>query len=147
MEHKWGLLVGIYRTIIEFFNNGKTFLESSKIQRQGRTPPNSSLGTLLCTHRRLSRLLRRLCRYLFSQLDSTYMNDIWSFNTITMEWNEIQTTGDIPSHRSNCTMHYDSDNDRLIVFGGGGANKLRYDTINLLNWKNKEWTEYSPKPN
>ncbi len=32
VEHKWGLLVGIYRTIIEFFNNGKTFLESSKIQ-------------------------------------------------------------------------------------------------------------------
>lgn len=21
--------------------------------------------------------------------DSTYMNDIWSFNTITMEWNEV----------------------------------------------------------
>jgi hypothetical protein len=26
-------------------------------------------------------------------LDSTYMNDVWSFNTLTMDWNEIETTG------------------------------------------------------
>ena len=40
--------------------------------------------------------------------ESIYMNDVWSFNTTTMEWTEIKTTGDIPSQRSNCTMSYDS---------------------------------------
>jgi hypothetical protein len=73
------------------------------------------------------------------------MNDLWTFNTITMEWNEVQTTGDVPSLRSNCTMHYDKDNDRLILFGGGGPNKQRFNTISLLDWKTKEWMEISPK--
>lgn len=34
-------------------------------------------------------------------------------------------------------MHYDKDNDRLILFGGGGANKQRFNSISLLNWKTK----------
>ncbi len=75
------------------------------------------------------------------------MNDIWSFNTITMEWTEIETTGDIPSNRSNCSMHYDKENDQLVVFGGGGANKQRFNSINLLSWKTKEWIEVAPKAN
>ena len=75
------------------------------------------------------------------------MNDLWSFNTITMEWNEVPTTGDVPSHRSNCTMHYDKNNDQLVLFGGGGPNKQRFNTISILNWKTKEWIEISPKTN
>lgn len=75
------------------------------------------------------------------------MNDLWTFNTITMEWNEVVTHGDIPSHRSNCTMHYDSENDRLVLFGGGGPNKQRFNSISLLNWKTKEWIEIAPKTN
>ena len=75
------------------------------------------------------------------------MNDIWSFNTITMEWKEIATTGDVPSQRSNCSMSYDKGNNRIIVFGGGGANKKRYNSINILDWATKEWMEILPKPN
>jgi len=75
------------------------------------------------------------------------MNDLWSFNTITMEWNEVPTAGDVPSHRSNCTMHYDKKNDQIILFGGGGPNKQRFNTISILNWKTKEWIEISPKTN
>lgn len=73
------------------------------------------------------------------------MNDVWSFNTTTMEWTEIKTTGDVPSQRSNCSMSYDSENDRIIVFGGGGQNKKRFNTINILNWITKEWIEIQPK--
>jgi len=40
------------------------------------------------------------------------MNDIWSFNASTMEWREVRTTGDIPQNRSNCSMNYDSQNNR-----------------------------------
>ena len=75
------------------------------------------------------------------------MNDVWSFNTTTMEWMEIKTTGDVPSPRSNCTMSYDSQNDRIVVFGGGGPNKKRFNTVNVLNWGTKEWIEICPKGN
>lgn len=43
----------------------------------------------------------------FINIDTQYMNDIWEFNTLTMEWIEHKTTGEIPMSRSNCTMHYD----------------------------------------
>jgi len=49
---------------------------------------------------------------IFHYADSNYMNDIWSFNATTMEWREVRTTGDIPQNRSNCTMNYDSQNNR-----------------------------------
>lgn len=52
-------------------------------------------------------------------IDSVYMNDMWSFNTISMEWTEIKTSGQIPTHRSNCSLNYDHANNRLVLFGGG----------------------------
>lgn len=75
------------------------------------------------------------------------MNDVWSFNTVTMSWHEIKTTGDIPSCRSNCSMNYDKNNHKLVVFGGGGPNKKRFNSINLLDWHTKEWREITPKIN
>ena len=30
----------------------------------------------------------------------------------------------------------------MLVFGGGGPNKRRFNKISLLDWKTKEWTEY-----
>lgn len=84
---------------------------------------------------------------ILSSIDSSYMNDVWAFNTITMEWVEIETTGDVPSNRSNCTMSYDPDNHRIVLFGGGSANKKRFNSINILNWNTKEWIEIAPKAN
>lgn len=75
-----------------------------------------------------------------SSSDSIYMNDLWAFNTKTMQWNEIKTTGEVPSPRSNCSLTYDSLNNRVIMFGGGGSNKTRYNTINILDWNTKVWT-------
>jgi hypothetical protein len=42
-------------------------------------------------------------------------------------------------------MNYDKENHRVIVFGGGGANKKRFNAINILDWKTKEWIEINPK--
>lgn len=69
------------------------------------------------------------------------MNDLWAFNTITMEWREIHSKGKIPSFRSNCAMNYDKQNNRVVLFGGGGANKRRFNTIHILDWVSKEWSE------
>lgn len=35
------------------------------------------------------------------------MNDIWTYNTVSMTWSEVKTSGDVPSSRSNCSMNYD----------------------------------------
>jgi hypothetical protein len=69
--------------------------------------------------------------------DSTYMNDIWTFNTLSMDWAEVETHGDIPCNRSNCSMSYDERNSRIILFGGGAPNKKRFNSIHILDWETK----------
>ena len=73
------------------------------------------------------------------------MNDLWTFNTRSMVWTEVKTTGAVPSHRSNCSLNYDARNNRVVMFGGGGSNKARYNSINVLDWETKVWTEIIPK--
>lgn len=75
------------------------------------------------------------------------MNDLWSYNSVTMKWEEIQTTGDRPSHRSNCSMNYDPVSNQIVIFGGGGPNKQRFNSINVLDWNTKKWIEINPKEN
>ena len=90
--------------------------------------------------------VRGLCRYLSKySSDSIYMNDLWIFNSRSMQWAEVKTSGDIPSHRSNCSLNYDPINNKIIMFGGGGSNKTRFNSINLLDWNTKVWTEITPK--
>jgi uncharacterized SAM-binding protein YcdF (DUF218 family) len=67
------------------------------------------------------------------------MNDIWTYNSATMIWEEIQTTGHKPTQRSNCTINYDPQNNQVVVFGGGGPNKQRFNYISLLDWNTKNW--------
>ena len=69
------------------------------------------------------------------------MNDMWTFNVSTLRWNEVKATGTIPENRSNCTMNYDPDSHRIIVFGGGGPNKKRFKSIHVMDWTTKEWSE------
>ena len=77
--------------------------------------------------------------------DSNYMNDLWAFNSVTMKWREIETKGDVPAQRSNCSMNYDKENNQIVIFGGGGSNKQRFNSISILNWASKEWIEIAPK--
>ena len=73
------------------------------------------------------------------------MNDVWTYTASTMRWEEVTTTGEKPSYRSNCSLNYDAQSQQLVVFGGGGPNKQRFNTINVLDWKTKVWVEISPK--
>jgi hypothetical protein len=72
------------------------------------------------------------------------MNDIWCFNTREMAWSECKTTGTAPDPRSNSTIHYDSKNNRVVLFGGGGHNKLRYNDVFVLDWQTKAWSLLVP---
>jgi len=31
-------------------------------------------------------------------------------------------------------MHYDNVNNQIMLYGGGGSNKARFNKISLLNW-------------
>jgi hypothetical protein len=79
--------------------------------------------------------------------DSNYMNDLWSYHSASLQWKEVVTTGDRPSHRSNCSMNYDPHSNQIVVFGGGGPNKQRFNSIHLLDWNTKNWVEIAPKEN
>jgi len=37
-------------------------------------------------------------------------------------------------------MHYDSINKRIILFGGGGPNKQRFNVVCVLDWETKIWS-------
>jgi hypothetical protein len=74
------------------------------------------------------------------------MNEVWTFSTLTMTWQEHKTCGEVPSVRSNCTAHYDAQSDSVILFGGGGPNKARFNALSVLNWSTKEWSTIEPEP-
>ena len=57
------------------------------------------------------------------------------------------TTGARPSSRSNCSMNYDASTNKVVVFGGGGPNKQRFNTVSVLDWTTKEWKEFNAREN
>lgn len=75
------------------------------------------------------------------------MNDLWVYHAIDRTWSEVATTGARPSHRSNCSMNYDVKTNQVVVFGGGGPNKQRFNTVNVLDWNTKEWKELNAREN
>lgn len=105
------------------------------------------MGTCLFSHWERTHYLWGLCWYFQNYLDTIYKNDIWSYDAELKEWKEIKTWGKIPENRSNCSMSYDAKNNKLIVFGGGGSNKRKFNSIYTLDWKTKEWREVIPKGN
>lgn len=75
------------------------------------------------------------------------MNDLWMYSLKTKSWEKINTFGDIPEQRSNATLNYDSINHQLILFGGGGFNKQRFNSISVLDLNNLNWVELIPFEN
>lgn len=75
------------------------------------------------------------------------MNDLWTYHTTQRVWTEVATTGSKPSHRSNCSLSFDPTTNSVVVFGGGGPNKQRFNNVSVLNWSTKVWTELTPASN
>jgi len=73
------------------------------------------------------------------------MNDLWTYHATERVWKEINTTGQKPTHRSNCTINYDPMTNQVVVFGGGGSNKQRFNSVSVLDWNTKVWREIAPK--
>ena len=51
----------------------------------------------------------------------------------------------MPESRSNYTVHYDSVSDSIILYGGGSNNRMRYNSVCILDWKTKQWTQCVPE--
>lgn len=72
------------------------------------------------------------------------MNDLWVYSLNTMLWRQIVTYGDVPERRSNATLNHDSVNNQLLLFGGGGPNKQRFNTVSSLDLATMNWIEIAP---
>ncbi len=75
----------------------------------------------------------------FTWLESQYFNDIWVFDTSTLQWKEVFASGEIPQPRSQATLNIHSNKKDLVLFGGGSTNKARFNSIHIINWETKEW--------
>lgn len=72
------------------------------------------------------------------------MNDLWVYSLNTQKWREVPTHGDIPERRSNSTLSHDPVNNQLLLFGGGGANKQRFNAVSTLDLVTFNWIEIQP---
>jgi hypothetical protein len=64
-----------------------------------------------------------------------------------MRWRQLTTYGDIPERRSNSTLCYDPINEQLLLFGGGGPNKQRFNSVSTLDLNTLNWFEIQPIEN
>lgn len=72
------------------------------------------------------------------------MNDLWVYSLETTSWHELKTYGDKPASRSNSTLSYDAVNRQLLLFGGGGPNRQRFNSISILDLATLNWLEIRP---
>lgn len=75
------------------------------------------------------------------------MNDLWQYSLTDLKWKELITNGDKPERRSNGTLSYDQNNHQLLLFGGGGPSKQRFNTISTLDLHTLCWVELLPFEN
>jgi hypothetical protein len=72
------------------------------------------------------------------------MNDLWVYSLESMKWRQVATYGDLPERRSNSTLSYDPLNNQLLLFGGGGHNKQRFNAVSTLDLVTMNWLEILP---
>ncbi len=77
-----------------------------------------------------------------SALPSSYLDDTWSYDFNTDTWEELTTTGS-PSARGVPSMVYDSESDRIVLFGGSIGSESYNDTW-LFDYNSLTWTEVTP---
>lgn len=78
--------------------------------------------------------------------EGRYLDDLWEFNLSTYEWKRLNASGEVPEKRSNYSIHYDGQNDQVVLFGGGALNKLRFNNVSFLDLKSFTWRTATPDP-
>ena len=83
------------------------------------------------------------CGFNMSDPSTTSMDDIWAYDFNTNTWMQMLAKG--PAGHHNCKMAYDSESDRVILFGGIDAfsYKVFQDTW-AYDFNSDSWTEMKP---
>jgi hypothetical protein len=71
-------------------------------------------------------------------------NDLWELTLSDTVWRRITPSGTLPPARSGHTAIYDAQGDRMIVFGGLGANQTLGDVWQLALSNPPTWSPIAP---
>ena len=74
------------------------------------------------------------------------MNDTWIYDSQTNQWTEIFPTN-TPIRRQGSSLYYDSDAQRVILFGGYKDSLPHYSDTWEFNYSDSSWTELNPTSN
>lgn len=82
----------------------------------------------------------------FGGWDGSHLSDVWALTLVgAPTWTQLLPSGPAPSGRTGPTAVYDSNEDRLVIFGGGNANVPELnDTWALGLSPNPTWTQLLP---
>ena len=74
---------------------------------------------------------------------SNSLFDTWAYDYNTNSWENLTNASNHPQARSSHIMAYDSDSDRIVLFGGGNLTST-YDNTWLFDYNTNTWTEMDP---
>ena len=74
----------------------------------------------------------------------TLYNDLWAFDPIDEEWQELDPKGTPPSPRANAGMIWDDERERLWVFGGVETDLTPLNDLYSYDIQANRWREHSP---
>ncbi|MFX0009779.1 MAG: Kelch repeat-containing protein [Candidatus Hermodarchaeota archaeon] len=73
---------------------------------------------------------------------SIFFNDTWAYDYNTNTWEEL-TNPTHPSPRGAHTMTYDSESDRIVLFGGSRLS-VTFDDTWIYDYNTNSWVEQNP---
>lgn len=74
------------------------------------------------------------------------MNDTWIYDSQTNQWTEVFPANK-PSNRQSNSMYYDSNAQRVILFGGYKDLPPHFNDMWEYNYSDNSWTELNPSSN
>jgi len=74
------------------------------------------------------------------------MDDTWTYDSQTNQWTEVFPANK-PSNRQSYSMYYDSNAQRVILFGGYREVGGHLDDTWEFNYSDNSWTELNPSSN
>ncbi|KAG5261767.1 hypothetical protein AALO_G00288110 [Alosa alosa] len=76
-------------------------------------------------------------------LDGVPIDNLMMFNTVSMLWTPVRTTGNIPSPRYNHTLA--AVGEQIFLYGGCGEDECYYKDIYVLGTGSLEWQQWEVK--
>ncbi|XP_021478389.1 tip elongation aberrant protein 1 isoform X2 [Oncorhynchus mykiss] len=76
-------------------------------------------------------------------LDGVPTDDLMVFNTVSLNWTPVKTTGTLPSARYNHTFAVVSE--QVFMFGGCAEDGCYYKDVHVLNTETLVWQRYGVK--